>query len=261
MIDTDRSRRNRARPGVRRALVPGLLALWLAAAQSVPAGPIAAPVAKGTVLVRLETVATGLTAPVWGSHAPGDDRHLYLADQDGRMWRVDLQTGEKLVFLDLRARLVRLGLAGPGSFDERGFLGFAFHPGYVLANRTGTPFGDTGVALRLSQPLSFSVQSGSLAVPGIRVASPTGDSFFSAALRQVSSAGPLSFELLHARAIAGPLPAGSPFGDDTTGLFILPRVEVIFGPGDLRAYSASLRSVPGTRPPRVEVVEAQLLGP
>jgi len=63
MIDTDRSSRNRARPGVRRALVPGLLALGLAAAQSAPAGPIAAPVAKGTVLVRLETVATGLRHP------------------------------------------------------------------------------------------------------------------------------------------------------------------------------------------------------
>ena len=540
---------------IRHTLLLGLLGVWLVCTRSATAGPLSAPITKGTVLVRLEPVATGLTAPVWGSHAPGDDRHLFLADQDGRLWRIDLDTEEKVVFLDLRARLVSLGLAGPGSFDERGFLGFAFHPDYasngllytytsepgrapadldslppalsanhqsvitkwqvpdprvstsradprsarevlridqphanhnagavafgpdgylyialgdgggaddphgngqnprtplgallridplgsnsangqygipadnpfvgdasaldeifaygfrnpfrfsfdsstgelwlgdvgqndieevdrisvggnygwstkegsylfdpngsarglvteqaqvpglidpvaeydhdegsaviggfvhrgagmpslqgrylfgdsfhaasgggrlfyldggvirelliegrdtlglvllgfgqdaagelyVLANGGGTPFGETGVALRLSQPLSYSLESGSLAVSGIRVTVPTGDLFFSAELRRVANARRLTLELAHARQIPGPLPEGSPFGDDTSGVFTLPRVEVIFGPGDVRAYSASLRRVPGPVPLRVEVVDAQPL--
>jgi glucose/arabinose dehydrogenase len=34
-------------------------------------------------------------------------------------------------FLDVSARLVPLGIAGPGTFDERGLIGFAIHPGFA----------------------------------------------------------------------------------------------------------------------------------
>jgi hypothetical protein len=51
-------------------------------------------------------------------------------DQVGKLWAVDLSTGAKTVFLDVSSRLVVLGVVGPGSFDERGFLGVAFHPDY-----------------------------------------------------------------------------------------------------------------------------------
>ena len=34
------------------------------------------------------------------------------------------------MFLDVAARLVTLGVLGPGTFDERGFLGIAFAPDF-----------------------------------------------------------------------------------------------------------------------------------
>ena len=44
---------------------------------------------------------------------------------------IDLATGTKSVFLDVSAQLVALGVFGPDSFDERGLIGVAFHPGYA----------------------------------------------------------------------------------------------------------------------------------
>ena len=80
--------------------------------------------------IGLELVADGLTAPNWGTFAPGDEGRLFVSDQAGTLWAIDLGTGEKSVFLDVSSRLVSLGVFGPGSFDERGFLGVAFHPEY-----------------------------------------------------------------------------------------------------------------------------------
>jgi len=93
--------------------------------------PIPEPIRKGDIPIRLETVATGLTAPNWGTIAPGHPDRLFVTDQDGILWAIQLGTGEKSVFLDVRNRLVRLGISGSGTFDERGLLGVAFHPNYV----------------------------------------------------------------------------------------------------------------------------------
>lgn len=92
--------------------------------------PFPNPIEKGSIRISLRTIATGLTAPNWGTAAPGDDDHLYISDQNGIFWKINLVSGEKSQFLDLSSRLVPLGIFGPDSFDERGFLGFAFHPGY-----------------------------------------------------------------------------------------------------------------------------------
>jgi glucose/arabinose dehydrogenase len=89
------------------------------------------PIAQSDFSVRLETVATGLTAPNWGTNAPGDSGRLFVSDQNGILWAVDLATGSKSVFLDVSGRLVALGIGGPGTFDERGLLGVAFHPNYA----------------------------------------------------------------------------------------------------------------------------------
>ena len=43
---------------------------------------------------------------------------------------MNLATGGKTVFLDVSSRLVTLGFLGPNTFDERGFLGLAFHPDF-----------------------------------------------------------------------------------------------------------------------------------
>jgi glucose/arabinose dehydrogenase len=54
------------------------------------------------------------------------------------VWRIDLATGAKSVFLDVSARLVPLGFLGPGTFDERGLLGLAFHPNYAINGKLYT---------------------------------------------------------------------------------------------------------------------------
>jgi glucose/arabinose dehydrogenase len=81
--------------------------------------------------VRLEVAARNLTSPLKGAVAPGQPDRLYVVDQPGKLWAVDLDTGDKSVVLDVSARLVPLGVCGPGTFDERGFLGVAFHPNYA----------------------------------------------------------------------------------------------------------------------------------
>jgi glucose/arabinose dehydrogenase len=81
--------------------------------------------------IRLEPVASGLTAPNFGTTAPGDDGRLFVTDQNGILWAIDLADGNKTVFADLSGLLVPLGAFGPGTFDERGFLGVAFHPDYM----------------------------------------------------------------------------------------------------------------------------------
>ncbi len=88
------------------------------------------PIAQSTVHIRLELVADGLTAPNWGAVAPGDAGRLFVTDQDGILWAIDLASGDKTVFLDVSPLLVDLGVFGPGTFDERGLLGVAFHPQY-----------------------------------------------------------------------------------------------------------------------------------
>ncbi|MGH2752144.1 MAG: PQQ-dependent sugar dehydrogenase [Actinomycetota bacterium] len=93
--------------------------------------PIPQPIRKGGVHIRLEPVATGLTAPNWGISAPGDSDRLFVVDQPGIAWAVDLSSGAKSAFLDVSDRLVPLGAFGPGTFDERGLLGLAFHPDYT----------------------------------------------------------------------------------------------------------------------------------
>ena len=99
---------------------------------------LADPIMTGGAPIKLETVADGLTAPNWGTVAPGDDNRLFVSDQNGILWAIDLDTGDKSVFADVSGLLVPLGAFGPGSFDERGFLGVAFHPDYAANGRLYT---------------------------------------------------------------------------------------------------------------------------
>jgi glucose/arabinose dehydrogenase len=93
---------------------------------------IFAPVAdEAGIPIGLSLTASGFTAPLKGKHAPGDNSRVYVVDQAGKLWAVQLSNGSKTVMLDVTSRLVTLGVVGPGSFDERGFLGVAFHPGYA----------------------------------------------------------------------------------------------------------------------------------
>ena len=89
-----------------------------------------APITRFGPAVGVEPVATGLVAPLKAVAAPGLPNHLFVVDQPGTLWVVNLTTGSKAVFLDVSARLVTLGVCGPGTFDERGLLGLAFHPNF-----------------------------------------------------------------------------------------------------------------------------------
>jgi glucose/arabinose dehydrogenase len=82
------------------------------------------------IAINLQLTASGLTAPLKGKTAPGEPGRLYVVDQPGQLWAIELASGAKTLMLDVSSRLVALGVAGPGSFDERGFLGVAFHPDY-----------------------------------------------------------------------------------------------------------------------------------
>lgn len=93
--------------------------------------PIPASIPFGNLHIQVEVIADELTAPNWGIGAPGDpNNRMFVTDQVGVLWVINLDTGMKGEFLDVGSRLVTLGIAGPGTFDERGLLGVAFHPNY-----------------------------------------------------------------------------------------------------------------------------------
>lgn len=111
------------------------------------ADPIPAPIPHNHARFNLETVVSGLVSPVAAAVAPGDRRHLYVADQAGQVWRVPIASredgdddddggpaGKPALFLDVSRLLVPLGL-GPGRYDERGLLGIAFHPQFRFNGR------------------------------------------------------------------------------------------------------------------------------
>ncbi len=94
--------------------------------------PIPEAIQKGSIRLRLKQIATGLTAPNWAVPIPGATEHLYVSDQNRKLWRIDLTTGSKELFFAFSAvPELPLGAFGNESYDERGFLGFAFHPQYV----------------------------------------------------------------------------------------------------------------------------------
>jgi|GEM_PF-5975132 len=95
------------------------------------ADPIPEKITTSSIAVRLVPVASSLNAPNSATAAPGVAGRLFVADQTGQVHAVDLATGQASLFLDVSARLVPLGVLGPGTSDERGLLGLAFHPDYA----------------------------------------------------------------------------------------------------------------------------------
>ena len=96
--------------------------------------PIPEPIEKGTISIELETVASGITAPVYLTHAGDDTDRLFVLDQPGKIRLIE--NGQLLCtpFLDITARVHMPGFFGSldvNDFDERGLLGLAFHPGFA----------------------------------------------------------------------------------------------------------------------------------
>jgi len=124
------------------------LALVLAAALSA-AGLSAAQDAGPFDHLQLELVAEGFTSPIGLTSPPGDSRR-FVADQIGVVRIID-EAGNvhDQPFLDIRDRLVPFR---PQGFDERGLLGFAFHPNY---ERNGRFFVHYSAPLRHGAYASF----------------------------------------------------------------------------------------------------------
>jgi glucose/arabinose dehydrogenase len=94
---------------------------------SVPiADPIPARIPKGNITIELQTLADGLAAPI-GMTVPDDNSgRMFVYDQEGRGWVVTSSGPLPTPLVDLRSRLVALGV-----YDERGFLGLAAHPDFA----------------------------------------------------------------------------------------------------------------------------------
>ncbi len=110
---------NALHPRTRDCVVPTALAAALASP--------AAAITPGDIAIELELVASGLTSPVWATHAGDGSGRLFIVDQAGLIRIVD--AGGTLLptpFLDLTAEIVAVN----PQFDERGLLGIAFHPNY-----------------------------------------------------------------------------------------------------------------------------------
>ncbi len=117
--------------------VVGLLFLVGAVNRTVvQAGPFLPTVAKGTIAIHLQPVATGLAAPAYAISAPGDASRLFVVEQNGLL-RV-IQNGGLLPApaLNLQGR-VSPPLNSGNANDERGFLGLAFHPEFNDSNSLG----------------------------------------------------------------------------------------------------------------------------
>jgi glucose/arabinose dehydrogenase len=78
----------------------------------------------------LERVASGLSAPIFVTHAPGDSSRLFIAQRGGAIRILNLDTG----LLQATPFLTMSGLSTQG---EGGFLGLAFHPNYSSAGMPG----------------------------------------------------------------------------------------------------------------------------
>jgi glucose/arabinose dehydrogenase len=109
-----------------------------------PPEPIPDPlpdVPRGTIAIELETLVEGLPAPLGVLDTGDTSGSLLVYDQSGLV--VIVRNGQRLdpPFLDVRGRLVKLGILGSfdeNDYDERGLLGVALHPNFLTNGRLFT---------------------------------------------------------------------------------------------------------------------------
>ena len=85
----------------------------------------------GAISIELTTVITDLVSPVMGTATASLPDYLFIVEQTGQVWQTNAASGFQRLFFDLSSSLVPLGVAGSGTFDERGLLSFIFHPQYA----------------------------------------------------------------------------------------------------------------------------------
>src|SRR5262245_47743643 len=82
-------------------------------------------------ILGLQRVASGLSAPIDVTHAPGDFSRLFIVQRGGRIRILGLNTGtlQTTPFLSIPS---------VEQEGEGGLLGLAFHPDYSAPGRPGT---------------------------------------------------------------------------------------------------------------------------
>jgi glucose/arabinose dehydrogenase len=78
--------------------------------------------------IQLRSVATGLTQPVFVTHAPGDPTRLFIVEQRGKIKVMVNGVLQATPFLDVGPLLT----GSDGYVLEYGLLGLAFHPDYQV---------------------------------------------------------------------------------------------------------------------------------
>lgn len=103
--------------------------------------PLDNTIQPSPIRIDLETVATGLTAPVDLVPDPSVPDRLYVVEQSGQVRIIENGQLQETPFLDVTNRLVQpLGIFGTfdvNDYDERGFLGLALHPGFADPSSPG----------------------------------------------------------------------------------------------------------------------------
>lgn len=93
--------------------------------------PITLPITSiDGIEIALHPIADDLINPLVGTSTPSLPDYLFVVDQPGQIYQINLATGEKSTFLDVSSELITLGGIF-GDFDERGLLSMAFHPDYA----------------------------------------------------------------------------------------------------------------------------------
>lgn len=93
--------------------------------------PIPAEIPTGMTIMTTQ-IADEMLSPVLGTYTDVHPDYLFVVDQAGFIYILNLMTGDQTMFLDVSAQLSPLGIGVEGfeNFDERGLLGLTFHPDY-----------------------------------------------------------------------------------------------------------------------------------
>lgn len=80
----------------------------------------------------LQLIAENMVSPIGVVAVPDNSKRLFVIDQAGMIWILDKDNNRlPTPFLDLTGKMVTLN----ARYDERGLLGFAFHPDYKSNGR------------------------------------------------------------------------------------------------------------------------------
>jgi glucose/arabinose dehydrogenase len=115
-------------------------------------------------ITGLQRVATGLSTPMFVTHAPNDPNRLFIAERGGGIRILNLNTG-------VLQPTPFLSMSGIATGGEGGFLGLAFHPEYSSEGMPG--FGKFYVSITTAgSPLTSRIREFQVSATDPNVANP-----------------------------------------------------------------------------------------